>query len=361
MTTVGSRQRKFAKLVTDVYLPHIRRTHPVVRGPQQTAILGPSSSQLCQMLADAYADVLAPGDNVVTVETGHEANVGPWAKLGKRGVEVRTWRIDPETLACPLDALDDLLDERTRIVAVVHVSNLLGEVIDLAPICERAHAVGARVVADGVAYAPHRAIDVAAWGVDWYVFSTYKVYGPHMAVLWGRREALADVTGPNHFFVPADDVPYKFELGGVSHEGCAGWLAVGQYLAFLAGRVEEEPVDRQTVVDAFDVMQALEAPLTERLVGHLAAHPRLRVVGPATPDRDRVPTVSFVHDTLPASRIVAACHAARVAVRNGHMYARRLCEPLGLDPEEGVVRISALHYNTMDEIERALAAIDAIA
>jgi len=325
------------------------------------AILGPSSSQLCSMLAGCYADVLETGDNVVIVETGHEANIGPWAHLAARGIEVRTWRIDAETFVCPLDALDALLDERTRIVAVVHVSNLLGEVVDLAPICARAHAVGARVVADGVAFAPHRAIDVAALGVDWYVFSTYKVYGPHMAVLWGRGDAIAELTGPNHFFVPRGDVPYKFELGGVNHEGCAGWLAVGDYLAFLAGRKPGTAADRATVVDAFGAMQALEAPLTARLVSYLVEHPKLRVIGPTTPDRERVATISFVHETLPSSRIVAACHEAGIAVRNGHMYARRLCEPLGLDPDEGVVRVSALHYNTLDEIERVVAVLGRLA
>jgi cysteine desulfurase family protein (TIGR01976 family) len=325
------------------------------------AILGPSSSQLCAMLAQCYAEILEPGDNVVIVDTGHEANIGPWAQLAKHGVEVRTWCIDPETLECPLDALDDLLDERTRVVAVVQVSNLLGEVVDLAPISERAHAVGARVVADGVAFAPHRAVDVAALGVDWYAFSTYKVYGPHMAVLWGRNDAIAELTGPNHFFVPRDDVPYKFELGGVNHEGCAGWLAVGQYLSFLAGREPGSPVDRSTIVDAFSAMQALEEPLTARLVEYLLAHPRLRVIGATTDDRERVPTVSFIHESMPSSQIVAACHEAGIAVRNGHMYARRLCEPLGLDPDEGAVRVSALHYNTLDEIERVIAVLDGLA
>lgn len=321
------------------------------------AALGPSSSQLCAMLAQAYGDVLAPGDNVVVVETGHEANVGPWVRLARRGVEVRTWHVDPETFACPLDSLDELLDERTRVVAVVHVSNLLGEVVDVAAIARRARAVGARTVVDGVAFAPHRAIDVEALGCDWYVFSTYKVYGPHMAVLWGRRDAVAEITGPNHFFVPRDEVPYKLELGGVPHESCAGWLAVGEYLAFLA---ERDTVDRATVVAACAEMERLEAPLTERLLGFLVADPRFRVVGPETAGAGRVPTVSFVHHRRPSADVAAALHAAGVAVRNGHMYARRLCEPLCIDPEDGVVRVSALHYNTVAEIDRVVDTLDAL-
>jgi cysteine desulfurase family protein (TIGR01976 family) len=320
------------------------------------AALGPSSSQLCAMLAQAYGDVMSAGDNVVIVETGHEANVGPWDRLAARGIEVRTWKVDPETFACPLNALDALLDERTRIVAVVHVSNLIGEVVDVAEIARRARAVGARTVVDGVAFAPHRAVDVEALGCDWYVFSTYKVYGPHMAVLWGRHDAVAEITGPNHFFIPKDEVPYKLELGGVPHESCAGWLAVGDHLAFLAGR---DTVDRETVVAAFAEMERLEAPLTERLLDFLVADSRFRVIGPQSSE-NRVPTISFLHAERSCVDVIAALHAAGIAVRNGHMYARRLCEPLDLDPEDGVVRVSAVHYNTVAEIDRVIDALDTL-
>ena len=321
------------------------------------AILGPSSSQLCAMLAQCYGDALQAGDNVVIVETGHEANVGPWERLASRGIEVRTWRVDPETFACPLDALDELLDERTKVVAVVHVSNLIGAIVDIAPIAQRAHAVGARVVVDGVAFAPHRAVDVLALGCDWYVFSTYKVYGPHMAVLWGRHDAIAELTGPNHYFVPKEEVPYKFELGGVPHESCAGWLAVGEYLRLVA---DSDVLDRATITAAFAAMKRLEAPLTARLLEFLVANPRFRVIGPTAADDNRVPTVSFLHATRSSADVVAALHAAGIAVRNGHMYARRLCEPLGLDPDDGVVRVSAVHYNTVAEIDRVIDVLDAL-
>jgi cysteine desulfurase family protein (TIGR01976 family) len=324
-------------------------------GETGRAILGPSSSQLCAMLAQCYGDVLTAGDNVVIVETGHEANVGPWERLARRGIEVRTWRVDPETFACPLDELDALLDERTAVVAVVHVSNLIGEIMDVAAVAQRAHAVGARVVVDGVALAPHRTVDVESLGCDWYVFSTYKVFGPHMAVLWGRHDAIAELTGPNHFFVAKDDVPYKFELGGVPHESCAGWLAVGEYLAFLAGR---DVADRATVESAFAEMARLEAPLTERLLAFLVADARYTVIGPDAADQHRVPTISFLHASRTPAEVVAALHAAGIAVRNGHMYARRLCEPLGLDPDGGVVRVSAVHYNTVAEIDRVIEVLD---
>ncbi len=324
------------------------------------AIIGPSSSQLVAMLAQGLAPRFEPGDNIVIAEAGHEANMGPWARLAKQGVEIRWWPPTADGGTGSLEALDGLLDERTRVVAAVHVSNLLGEVVDVAEVARHAHAVGARVVVDGVAYAPHRAIDVAAWGIDWYVFSTYKVYGPHMAVLWGTHDAIAEVERPSHFFVPDDDIPYAFELGGVSHEGCAAWNAVGDHLRFLAGRTDSSPVDRETVVAGFDTMAALEAPLVARLLTGLSEIPGVTLVG-AAEVAARVPTVSFTVCGHTSEAVAAAAHAERIAIRHGHMYAHRLCTRLGLPIDDGVVRVSAVHYNTVAEIDRLLEVVTQIA
>lgn len=322
-------------------------------------ILGSSSSGLIRMLADCYAEVLQPGDEIVIGQSGHEANIGPWVRLERMGVRVRFWNLDRNTQSQPICELEELLDERTKIVAFVHVSNLLGEVVDVADIARRAHHVGARVVVDGVAYAPHHAIDVAAWDVDWYVYSTYKVFGPHMAALYGRADAIAELTGPNHFFIPRDYVPGKFELGCLSHEGCAGLLALGGYLSFLAG-TPGEPVTRSTVTDAFEVASSLELALQARLIDYLRSKPGIRIVGPAHGGPSRVPTISFVHQRVPPDEISAACDAAGIGLRHGHMYAYRLCEALGIAPDPGVLRVSMVHYNTLDEVDRLIEVLDGV-
>ncbi|MCP4638813.1 MAG: aminotransferase class V-fold PLP-dependent enzyme, partial [bacterium] len=190
--------------------------------------------------------------------------------------------------------LGDLLSERTRVVAVPHVSNLLGRIENVPKITRLAHEVGARVVVDGVAYAPHRAMDVAAWGVDWYIFSIYKVYGPHMAAMFGTHDAFAELEGPNHFFINRNDNPYKMELGGVLHEGCAGILGVRDYLAFLGGNESIENINRPTVERAFDEMTAHELPMQARLVEYLLGKKQVRLIGPTVTDTSRVGTVSFV-------------------------------------------------------------------
>jgi cysteine desulfurase family protein (TIGR01976 family) len=319
------------------------------------AILGPSTTQLCHMLAGCIAKTIRPGDEIVLAETAHEANAGPWLALERCGATIRWWRCDRDAMELTLDGLDAVLSPRTRIVAFPHVSNLLGGILDVAEITRRAHAAGARVVVDGVAFAPHRLMSVAAWDVDWYVYSTYKVFGPHMAALHGRHDAIAELEGPNHFFIPRDKVPYVFELGGASHEGCAGLLALARYLAWLGDGRDAETIDRAGIERAFARIVELELPLQRRLVEGLADAPSLRLVGSrATGVDQRVPTASVLPHGERPSELVARAHANGVAIRFGHMYAYRLCEALGIAVDEGVVRVSAVHYNTVDEIDRAI-------
>jgi cysteine desulfurase family protein (TIGR01976 family) len=324
------------------------------------AILGSSTTALLNILADSYGRVLRPGQRIILAETGHEANLGCWKRLERLGVEIAWWRMDRETFASPLADLAALLDERTALVALPHVSNLLGGIVDLRAVADLAHAAGARVVADGVAYAPHRAVDVQAWDVDWYVYSTYKVYGPHMAVLYGKQAALDELVGPNHFFIPDDDLPYKFEPGGANHEGCAGLLGLGEYFNVLTGRDPAAPCDRATVEAAGARMREWEEAPTACLLDYLGGRPDVRVVGPAGAGPDRVGTVSFLHATRASREITAVVDRSEVAVRHGHMYAWHLCDALGLDLEDGVVRVSLVHYNTTAEIERLIEVLDEV-
>ncbi len=347
------------------------------RGSGEVA-LGPSSSVLCIMLANAYADALAAGTlptgrtEIVVCTAGHEANIGPWMRLASRGFTIRewpatqdhspegggAWRILPSTLA-------PLLSPRTALVAFPHVSNVLGEIVDLGEVCRLAHAVGARVVADGVAFAPHRAIDIRASNVDWYVFSLYKVYGPHMAALYGRRDAFAELTGPNHYFIGKDDIPYKFEPGGVSHEAAAAFNALWDYLCFLAG---ETPPDtggisapRRPVIErAFARMAALERPLQERLLGYLSRKPGVTIAGTADAGENRVPTIAFTREGRSSAAIARAANARALGFRYGHFYSKRLIEQMKLHPDEGAVRISLVHYNSPGEVDRLIETLDAL-
>ena len=358
-SAVVERAREFARACVGATDPD-----GVSRGE---VVLGPSTSQLCASLADAYARASPGGerrDKIVVAELGHEANVGPWTRLAERGFEVATWRVDPATGVADPEELAELVDERTRLVAIVHVSNLLGRIEEVAEAARVAHARGARVVADGVAFAPHRAVDVQALGVDWYVFSTYKVYGPHMAVLFGTHEAFGELVGPNHGFVPADEVPYRWELGGPNHESCAAWLGTWEYLRLVAGEapeparpLEELAPERTLVERAFARIGELEAPLAGPLLAWIEERPELRLLGPGD-GPGRVPTVSFVHASRSSRSIVEAANARGFGVRYGHFYAPRLARALGLEPEDGVVRTSLLHMTTEAEVTGLVEVLD---
>ena len=327
-------------------------------------ILGSSCTSLMHVLSHAIAPTIEAGDEIVVCEQGHEANIGCWLELEARGAVIRWWNVDPETGSLDLETLRGVLSDRTRYVAFPHVSNLLGEIVDVEAVTRLVHAAGGRVIVDGVAYAPHRAIDVRAWNVDFYAWSTYKVYGPHMGGLFARQDALAELEGPNHFFIPKDEIPYKFELGGASHEGCAGICGLARLLAILAG--DREPAadiadtcDFDMVRTAFQTMTAMEAPVQARLLERLERHDSVKIIGPSSPDtRIRVSTISMRHASLEPDRIVEIAHSANIGIRHGHMYAYRLCQRMGIPVDLGVVRISAVHYNTVSEIDRLCDVLD---
>ncbi|MEQ1822088.1 MAG: aminotransferase class V-fold PLP-dependent enzyme [Fimbriimonadaceae bacterium] len=317
--------------------------------------LGPSCTQLVTMLAECYSRNLKPGDEIIICETAHEANAGPWEKLARFGFILKTWKIDPLTYQCSLEDLEAMLTERTKIVAFPHVSNLLGEIVDAQAICALIRSGGAISVVDGVAFAPHRAIDVRELGADWYVYSTYKVFGPHMAALFGRAERWAELEGPNHFFVPAST--YKFELGGTCHEGCAGLLALRDYMGFVSGSAQ---VGRNEMEEAWKTMTAFELPLQERLLSFLGSKPGIKVVGPESSGPNRVCTISFLSEKSRPDQICEETRKANIGIRYGHMYAYRLCVAAGINLDLGVTRVSMSHYNTLEEIDRLITVLDPI-
>jgi selenocysteine lyase/cysteine desulfurase len=215
------------------------------------------------------------------------------------------------------------------------------------------------VCVDGVAYAPHRSVDVTAWDVDYYAFSAYKVFGPHCAVLYGKRALLAELDSINHFFVGRDDVPYKLQPGSFSYEAAYATTGITDYLADLAARAGADGAPSADAAQA--ALAAHEETLAERLLTFLSQRPGVRVIGSPTADRRvRVPTISFVVDGRQSAEIVTAVDACRIGIRHGHFYAKRLIDALGLAAHGGVVRVSMVHYNTLDEVDRLVACLDAV-
>lgn len=326
----------------------------------EEVVFGPSSSILLSMLSQALAGTLEPGDEIVVTRLDHEANVTPWLRWEERGVVIRYWDPDPISGALTIEGLESVLGERTRYVAFTHCSNLLGRIHDVAALTARIHAAGARAIVDGVAFAPHRALRLAEWGVDFYVFSLYKVYGPHHAILYGRREAFEALSTLNHFFVDPARLAPKLELGNANYELSVGSSAVVDYLGELGRRAlgASASDDLHPISTGFEAIARHEATLAERLLAYLRQVPEIEVVGPETSDPEvRVPTISFLHKQRASSQIVSSVDRDGIGIRHGHFYSIRYTRALELDDFEGVVRVSLVHYNTVDEVDRLIASL----
>jgi cysteine desulfurase family protein (TIGR01976 family) len=319
-------------------------------GHEAEIVLGSSTTQLLANLALAMKSTLAPGDELVVSRAEHESNAGPWKRLAAvTGAVVRWWPFDRDTLRLEPRDLEPLLGPRTRLVAFTHVSNLVGSIHDVPAVTRLAHAHGARVLVDGVAYAPHRALDVRAWDVDYYVFSLYKVYGPHMAALYGKRELLAELDVINHDFIGRDAVPYKLQPGNLNFELAHGAGGLFEYVESLGGKET-----------AFERIAAHEEALCAPLLAFLRGARGVRVLGEPSADRRlRVPTIGFTVEGRTPESIVRAVDPHRIGIRHGDFYTRGLVEDLGIAGAGGVVRASMVHYNTREEVDRLIAVLAA--
>lgn len=327
-------------------------------------VLGSSTSLLLRILACCYGQTLAPGDEVIVTNCDHEANITPWKELYRQGVTVKVWSLNPETLMLELHDLEPLLTSRTRLVSLVHASNILGTIHPIRAIADRVHAQGAHLCVDGVGYAPHRLIDVQAMDVDFYAFSFYKVYGPHHALLYGKRDLLLALPGFNHDFIGAEQVPYKFQPGGANYELSYATLGILDYLEALAQQqslnLAHQPLRQQLAV-SFDHIARYEELLSQRILEFLNSKPNLRIIGKASSNRhDRVPTLSFVAEGVDSASIPPQIDPHRIGIRYGDFYAKRLIHDLGLTPYNGVVRISLVHYNTLEECDRLIHHLDSL-
>lgn len=324
-------------------------------------VLGSSTTVNLRTLARALRPLFEPGDEVVVTDLDHESNIGPWRELEADGVRVREWRFRPETGALDPRDLDELLTGRTRLVCFTHCSNVVGSIHDLGAIIRRVHEAGALACVDGVAFAPHRLVDVKESGADFYAVSLYKVYGPHIGMLYGRRESLLRARGQNHFFFGEDELPYKLEPGGPVHELAASLPAIPAYLLELEALLPGggTGTGRARLARAFDAIAAHEEALAAPLLEWLRSRTGVRLIGEPGADRARrVPTIAFTVDGRDSADIPAALERDHVAVRFGHFYARRAIERLGLLERNGIVRVSMAHYNTPAEVERLIAALD---
>lgn len=324
-------------------------------------VMGPATTALMFILTQALLPATQPGDEIIVTNTDHEANIGGWMRLQQAGAVIKIWQVNRDSLMLELDDLDHLLSDRTKWVAMTHASNVLGSVNPVAEVARRVHAAGGRLCVDGVAYAPHRLVDVQASGADIYVFSFYKVFGPHYAVLWGRREMLLTLPGLNHHFIGPEVLPYKLQPGNVNFElswGCAG---IADYLHEVGAKLGAVGSRRQCMQSAFDAFARHEDLLAEQLLAYLRDKPGVRIIGhDRITNGNRMPTISFMVAGKHSETIVRHADKFNIGIRFGDFYARRLIEALNLQVQGGVVRVSIAHYNTAQEIDRLIGCLEEV-
>lgn len=314
---------------------------------------GPSTSANTYVLGNAFGGWLKPGDAIVVTNQDHEANTGAWRRLAQKGIVVREWGVDGQTGRLALAGLDAVLDDKVKLVAAPHCSNIVGEINPIAEIARRAHAVGAVLAVDGVSYAPHGLPDLMELGADIYLFSAYKTYGPHQGVMAVRPELAMQLPNQGHFFNDAKP-RYRLTPAGPDHAQIAASAGIADYLeqvAEIAGG-EGNPFRR-----AHAAMRAQEIALARPLFDYLNGRNEVNLVGPGDAEL-RAPTIALRHRE-PGVEVAKRLARHGIMASGGNFYAWRLMEALRIDPQHGVLRLSFVHYTSPEEIQSLIKALDA--
>jgi cysteine desulfurase family protein (TIGR01976 family) len=322
-------------------------------------LIGANMTTLTYQLSRSLAHQFEPGDEIIITRMEHEGNVSPWLQMAEDNDLVVKWlEFDRDTWCVEPALLEPLLSERTRLLALNYASNLTGGVNDVKALTKMAQAAGAIVYVDAVQYASHRLIDVKDLGCDFLACSPYKFYGPHLGVVYGKRGRL-DSLRAYKLRCASNDLPFRFSLGTPAFELIAGLMGTLDYFQWLAAETGCSGDRRQLFEGAYAAMGDHEDTLSGQLLSGLVAMPGLTMKGANTLTH-RVATFSFTHDRHPASVIARQLSEAGLYCHWGDNYAFEVAKALGLDPEEGVVRLGLGHYNTAEEVAEALILIERV-
>ena len=345
-------------LETDAALDDARRAFADFLNAQPNEIaFGNNMTTLTFHVARGLGRAWSAGDEIVLTELDHHANIAPWQALAReRGVTITSVPMDIETGQLDWRAMETAIGPRTRLVAIGAASNALGTINDVAGAARLVHAVGGLLFVDAVHYAPHALVDVKALGCDLLACSAYKFYGPHLGVLYGRRELLSSLDIPKLDPAPTT-APERIETGTQNHEGIVGAAAA---IEFLASLDRGAPSSRRAALESvFGVLHARGHELVTALYEGLSSIPGVRVYGPA-PDQPRTPTVAFVVKDRTSDEVARELVSRGLFLSNGDFYATSAIARLG-HAHDGVVRAGCACYTSAEEVARLVAAVAEIA
>ena len=324
---------------------------------------GPSTSQNTYVLAQALRPAWKTGDEIIVTNQDHEANIGVWRRLEITGIRVREWEVDPATGLLEMADVEKLINKKTRLLAVTHASNLAATINPIRELADRIHEVGGIIVTDGVSFAPHAAIDVKELGCDVYLYSAYKTYGPHVGLMYTSQRVLDQTANQGHFF-NAEKPTYRLTPAGPDHAAVAACAGIIDYYDAVFEHHFNDPNSipiRERISRVFGLFGDHEQRIMAPLVEYIASRSDFRLIGsPSISHSVRAPTIAFHSHSKPSREIYSSLIEAGVSCGHGNFYAHRLVEAIGLDAGDGVVRLSLVHYNTAEEVAKALNVLDGI-
>jgi cysteine desulfurase family protein (TIGR01976 family) len=350
-----------------------RRTDAVIAGARAAMadflgcdadeiVFGPNMTTLTFALSRSIGRELGPGHEIVVTHLDHDANVSTWRSLEERGVTVRFADIQENDCTLDMQHLARQITAKTKLVAVGYASNAVGTINDVKEVVRLAHQVGALAFVDAVHYGPHGLIDVRAIDCDFLACSTYKFFGPHMGVLYGKREHLKRLQ-PYKVRALVNEVPNRWEMGTLNHECIAGITACVEYLADLGRHVNSKSTNRRSaLLSAFQTIQAYERTLAERMLRGLLDIPGLKVYGITDLQKlaNRTPTFAVRVDGHTPLELATKLGDRGFFTWDGNYYALNLTERLDVEKSGGFLRIGLVHYNTAEEVDGVVAALQAI-
>ena len=328
--------------------------------PIDTLTIGPSTTQNFNTLSIACVNFLNEGDEIIVSEQDHEANIGGWERAARlSGATLKLWNADVKNGELNLAELEKLLNKHTKIVCVTHSSNIIGTVNPIQEIIRLGHDYGAKVIIDGVSYAPHQWPNLTTNSPDVYCFSTYKTYGTHLGIMYVAPDFMEQLTPQCHFFNEKKSWA-RLDGAGPDHASIAALAGLGEYFQTLHCHhfgETDKPLN-QKAAEISNLMNQHETSLCKLLLEKIALLP-LRIIGKSSIE-GREANISLLSSTCSSKELSSLLAKKGIAANNNHFYAYRLIKKLGIDIDDGVLRLSFAHYNTMDETIRLIDALTAI-
>ncbi len=334
----------------------------MINARKDEIIIGASTTMNMYVLSNAMKHFIKPGDEVIVTNQDHEANIGAWRRLESYGAVIKEWKINTENAELEIEDLKALLTNKTKIVAVTHCSNIVGSINNLQSIAKLVHEYNAFLVGDGVSYAPHGLPNVKDLDVDFYTFSLYKTYGPHLGLLYGKKEILNQLPNQNHEFLEGD-VPYTLNPGGPNHEELSCLVGVYEYFNNLYNHhfPDENNTLRKKIEKINELISNHEEQIANPLLEYLNSRNDIKLIGKKKiENKNRAPTIAFTFVNQSSKKISDQLVKNGIATRNDNFYAWRCLKALGIDVDDGVVRTSMVHYNTHEDVEKLISVLKKI-